>query len=188
MNRSNNSYDHRHTYKNNKEYISDKQHVDQITFNHLWSIDGPFTMDFAAGFIFSVYSILQDQQINITLKVGKKQHIINNDNYTNYLKTYIVKNTKNKQNNKGYHWWIKYNDTAMLVLFNTSQFIDGFVVGADTFKVDFRDYIYGPVFKNGIEYNIEGYDIMSLNHLQFPPLGPFSSGYPNGAPYGDDYE
>lgn len=68
-------------------------------------------------------------------------------------------------------WMPSYNkDQYSLYTFNTSKFFQGILTICESFKVDFRDYIYGmPFDKNGIRYTLYGHTMVPYDVAEDAP-------------------
>jgi hypothetical protein len=70
--------------------------------------------------------------------------------------------TKSKLESGYYFLWLVFGDYYNLFRFKTSKFIQGLISMADSFQVDFRDYIYGfPVDSQGKKYALAGYTMVA---------------------------
>lgn len=93
-----------------------------------------------------------------------------------------------------YGWWIQasyYSGVYNLYTFTTEDFISGFITAFAQTSHDFRDYIAGPPFIDGVPVIIAGYEIKLFNPQPRVPdlLVPYETGtYEIGVPYGIDYE
>lgn len=135
-----------------------------LTFDdYNWRIDGPLSSDLVAGLIAAIKTVLSGP---VNIRLNDRELVINQfDHYI--LKSHLSRGELLIQYlppNK-YGWAIADAHGYNLYIFETNEFVRGFISMCDAFQVDFRDYIAGPPFKTSNRplthtfYYIQNYDI-----------------------------
>ncbi|CAH6419464.1 Hypothetical protein HVR_LOCUS644 [uncultured virus] len=185
------------------------------TPNIQWSIDGPLSGDLTAGITAALLTLISellnnpskqmpkpvDATISIINRDPRYNIMINNNThdfalFSEYIiaagllpQQAIVQNIPS-----GYFAWGIYNPNLIhkldltsydLYMFQSFEFIQGFISVCDAFQVDFREYSLGLPFRTeqgrNVFYGIEGYDVDSVIQKVREPA-------PTGAYYTYNYE
>jgi hypothetical protein len=138
---------------------------------------GEFSDFFSLGIITSLFAILRNSNGRYEIEIDGnelKEYELENIKYKNLDKK-ILRIIQHSIPEIYYGVWIKdFSDGYSLYRFDTleymKEFMEGYVSFFEDIKVDFRNYIYGPPFKNNFDiseyYQIDGYDISIPNLLE----------------------
>ena len=144
--------------------------IDEFDKKKVVEKQGEFSNFFSIGIITSLFVILRNGKGRYEIEVNNnplKFYELENINYTN-IKEKHLRIVQHIITDIYYGIWIKdYTNGYSLYKFDSlehiKEFMEGYVSFFEDIKVDFRNYIYGPPFKNNFDiseyFEINGYDI-----------------------------
>jgi len=162
-------------------------HVDYMLKDHLLKLGVKIYLEISTGNKISINIRYDDT----SYRVAMSNYYVDSVKYDDIIrKNYIV-----YPHNDEFGWWIDNgnNESYALYSFKSYDFVLGFIDICNSYNVDFRDYILGPIFKRedgkDVIYNIPGYDIEEIPKLKrVAPVGAFYTGLYESDPNAEDYD
>lgn len=169
-----------------------------------WTIQGPLSGDLVAGLLVGMHILITNMLVNsayvyntpniveIISKTGIIRAIFYHATNINSQPNKILRNYMTNFNSADgltvhthgiFGWWLYSPMNAFsydLYIFESADFVQGFVSMCRAFGVDFRNFTLGPPYKFYVEdmepryYEVEGYDIEPIPIVKRrAPVGPF---------------